>query len=150
MDSGSTNLGRLANKLAGLPKADRDTLVEQWQLAYGRRPPAGLSRLLLLLSLAYRLQEKSILSLKKDTSRILHRIATDSNAGVSVPAGLKPGTRLLREWNGVVHEAIILEKGILYAGKTYRSLTELAVFITGARWSGPRFFGLRQKGGPHE
>jgi hypothetical protein len=53
-----------------------------------------------------------------------------------------PGTRLIREWHGQTHLVDVLEKGMLYQGRTYRSLSEVARVITGARWSGPRFFGL--------
>ena len=54
----------------------------------------------------------------------------------------KAGTRLVREWQGTLHEVIVLDRGYLWKGKTYRSLSEIARSITGARWSGPRFFGL--------
>jgi len=57
---------------------------------------------------------------------------------------LKPGTRLLREWGGRTHTVIVLDEGFEYDGERYRSLTEIARHITGAHWSGPRFFGLRE------
>ena len=59
---------------------------------------------------------------------------------------IKPGTRLLREWQGRMHEVIILEEGALYDGRTWTSLSAVAREITGARWSGPRFFGLKGQG----
>jgi hypothetical protein len=58
---------------------------------------------------------------------------------------IKPGTRLLREWQGTVHEVLVLERGVAYQGKTWPSLSAVAREITGARWSGPRFFGLNGK-----
>jgi hypothetical protein len=78
---------------------------------------------------------------------LLERVAEEARAGGRVTAApvrvLKPGTRLLREWQGVTHEVIVLEDGVLFRGKRHRSLSEVARAITGSRWSGPRFFGLR-------
>ena len=88
--------------------------------------------------------------LKPGTRRRLARAAEDLAAGKapSVPkSAIKPGTRLLREWQGVMHEVIVLEDGVQYRGRTWRSLSAVAREITGTRWSGPLFFGLR-KGGP--
>ena len=81
---------------------------------------------------------------------MLARVADDVAAGKQTarcmkPAtSIKPGTRLLREWHGVLHEVIITENGVLCNGTTYRSLSHIARAITGTRWSGPLFFGLRK------
>jgi hypothetical protein len=142
-----TNAGGLASSLTGLPNLDRASLVTQWQILYGSAPPAGISRSLLIRAIAYRLQEQTLGGLKPSLRRFLEK-APENNASrrqISMPAaGIKPGTRLLREWHGVTYEVIMLEGGVQCNGKRYRSLSEVARAITGARWSGPLFFGLKK------
>jgi hypothetical protein len=104
-----------------------------------------MSRTLLLRALAYRIQEQAFGGLSSATRRRLDRAAEDLTGGrrTAAPrAKVKAGTRLLREWNGVVHEVIVLESSVHYRGETWPSLTAVAREITGAHWSGPRFFGL--------
>jgi hypothetical protein len=104
-----------------------------------------MSRNILVRSIAYRVQERAFGGLNPSTRRRLDRAAADLAAGrtPAPPAPkLKPGTRLLREWQGNVHEVIVLEKGVDYRGKSWPSLSAVAREITGTRWSGPRFFGL--------
>ena len=86
--------------------------------------------------------------LKPATRRFLEKAAQDNDASKQqlLPAiSIKPGTRLLREWHGITYEVIILESSVLCNGKHYRSLSEVARAITGARWSGPLFFGLKKQ-----
>ena len=135
--------GRLASDLAGLPGLDRPALVEQWQILYGAAPPTGISRQLLIRAIAYRMQENVYGGLKPSTRRFLEKAAEDASAGRQVlapPSVIKPGTRLLREWHGVTYEVIVLKDGVQCNGKQYRSLSEVARSITGAKWSGPLFF----------
>ncbi len=104
-----------------------------------------MSRILLLRALAYRMQEQALGGLDPATRRRLARAAEDLAAGRAPAASavkIKPGTRLLREWQGVVHEGIVLERSVQYREETWPSLSAVAREITGARWSGPRFFGL--------
>jgi hypothetical protein len=92
------------------------------------------------------MQEEAYGGLSARTRKQLAQVIRDLAAGSSlkVPAvRIKPGTRLLREWQGVVHEVVVLESSVLYEGKNWPSLTAVAREITGARWSGPRFFGLQ-------
>lgn len=106
-----------------------------------------MSRRLLILAVAYRMQEQALGGLDRGTRRRLDRLTADVAAGrpFATPAiKIKPGTRLLREWHGVVHEVIAAEDGVQYRGKTWPSLSAVAREITGARWSGPRFFGLKR------
>lgn len=147
MKNTKRNQGGLASELAGLPDLDRPELIGKWEKACGIEAPAGISRSLLLHSLAYRMQAQRGSSLKPATRRMLEKIAHENGvSGITPPpATVKIGTRLLREWRGVVHDVVILEKGVLYNGKTHKSLSEVAGIITGARWSGPAFFGLRKK-----
>jgi hypothetical protein len=101
----------------------------------------------MLRALAYRIQEQALGGLDRTTHRRLDRATADLSAGrpLAAPAPkIKPGTRLLREWQGAVHEVIVLERGVEYRDRTWPSLSAVAREITGTRWSGPRFFGLKE------
>ena len=139
--------GRLAIELAGLPHLDRQELAQRWLQLYGTEPPARIGNNFLIRAIAYRLQEQALGGLKPITKQFLTRSANNLNAGqqkLSPPSPvIKPGTRLLRDWHGITYEVLILEQSILFKGKQYRSLTEVAKIITGAKWSGPAFFGLK-------
>jgi hypothetical protein len=99
--------------------------------------------------IAYRLQAERLGDLDRDAQRFLHRVAAGNRKGNELPEpgrrrhGLQPGTALVREWNGRSQRVIVLDEGFAWNGTTYRSLTVVAFAITGTRWSGPRFFGLR-------
>jgi hypothetical protein len=106
-----------------------------------------MSRMFLLRAVAYRIQENAFGGLEKATKRRLERSATAVAAGKPIkplPIRVKPGTRLLREWNGTIHEVVVLETAVQYRGEIWPSLSAVAREITGARWSGPRFFGLKE------
>ncbi len=137
----------LANQLASLSALSTAALRDRWRDLYGSEAPPALWRSLLIRALAYRLQEQVYGGLKPGTRRWLERVADDVSAGRPIrpePAnGVKPGTRLLREWQGVTHEVVVTENGVLYRGERYRSLSQVARLITGSRWSGPLFFGLK-------
>lgn len=131
--------------LSGLIKMDRDDLVVEW-IRISKRPlPANISRGLLLRAIAYQLQEAQLGALKKAARERLHKIAAGSNDSSDVSSKLNLGTRLLREWHGETHEVVIEDAGVRYQGKLYRSLSEVAQVITGTKWSGPVFFGLRKR-----
>jgi hypothetical protein len=137
----------LASALASLPTLDRAELLERWRTLYGKSAPPHISRPILVRAVAYRMQEQVFGGLKPATRRLLQRVAEEIRSGrpltsVQSPT-LKPGTRLLREWNGITYEVIVLEDGVLFRGKRHRSLSEVARLVTGSRWSGPRFFGLK-------
>ena len=137
----------LAEEIAGLSKAGIADLREHWKTLYGRQPPGGLGRSFLVRAIAYRLQEQAFGGLKPSTRRLLARVAEEAAAGSSLKrppvrkAGM--GTILVREWQGNAHRVTVLGDGVSFNGKRYRSLSEVAREITGSRWSGPRFFGLR-------
>lgn len=132
---------------ADVRNAPRDELIICWRRAYGRPPPTGISRQLLELAAAWTLQAKNRGGLSAKTKRRLKRIvaAGEPQAPAKLSHRLEPGTRLAREWNGKTHVVDMTAEGALYEGKTYRSLSAAARAITGARWSGPRFFGLDRK-----
>jgi hypothetical protein len=117
-----------------------EDLRSRWRGRYGA-PPKLRSPELLALMLAWRIQAEREGGLDADTRRALRR-----PAGVRAAAEPSPGTRLVREWEGTPHEVIVMsEGGLLYRGDRYRSLSEIARAITGVRWNGPRFFGLRRE-----
>ena len=124
----------------------------EWRRVYHDQPPK-ISRDLLVLALGYRLQELEHGGLGKSTRRKLQTIAKSFRAtgrvGSAPSLSLKPGARLVREWHGRTHTVTVTEDGFEYAGATYPSLTKIARKITGAHWSGPRFFGLPAAGREH-
>jgi hypothetical protein len=132
--------------VAGIGRLDLPALHDAWAGLFGRPPPKGLSRRLLEYAAAYHLQAQIHGGLKPSLRRKLLQAARPSPAGRSPrrnrPGPLAPGSRLVRDWHGRCHTVEVVEHGFLYAGRRYRSLSEVARAITGARWSGPRFFGL--------
>ena len=141
------DIGR-ADGLAAIPRLPRATLIVRWTKAYGRPPPKGISRRLLEYVAAYHLQAQTSRGLRPAVRRKLHQLAGSGRNGVSAASppsprkALPPGSRLVREWNGRSHTVEVTDSGFLYGGQQYRSLSGVARTITGARWSGPRFFGL--------
>ena len=127
--------------------ASLDELRRQWRRLYHREPPK-ISRDLLIRGIGYRLQEIQHGGLGKATRRKLKTLAkmfqTTGRVAPDPGLSLKPGARLVREWHGRTHTVTVTEEGFEYAGMTYPSLTKVARKITGAHWSGPRFFGLRR------
>ena len=135
-------------EIAGLSDLPRHDLLERWKALYRSKPPKGISRALLIRALAYQLQVKRWGGLTSGSLRRLRKVAGGSApetkaAPSSSRPRLQPGARLLREWNGKTHQVEVVETGFLWRGKHYRSLSAVARAITGARWSGPRFFGLQ-------
>ncbi len=129
----------LEAELAGIPLLSRVELLDRWRQDWGKEPPKYVSRRLLELSAAWHLQCR----LYGGPDRELRRLLRGSGgAGVGKPS-IKPGTRLVREWNGRTHHVEVLDKGFRWNDRTYRSLSSIAKAITGAHWSGPRFFGLQ-------
>lgn len=122
---------------------ERANLVERWERAFGQAAPPHLSRQLLERSLAHRLQAKREGNLSKRAKATLHAVANGQPSLPTRPPA--PGSKLIREWNGILHVVDVLEKGFEYRGRYYRSLTRVAEEITGAHWPGPRFFGLRRR-----
>jgi hypothetical protein len=138
---------KLAGDLAVLSGLDFEALKDRWRGLYGSEPPSGIWRSLLLRAVAYKLQERALGGLKPATRRWLVGAADNIAAGRAwrpqPTVRIKTGTRLLREWQGITHEVTIVEGGVLYRGRKYGSLSEVARVITGSRWSGPLFFGLK-------
>ena len=141
----------LEDEIARLRDLDLPTLRARWRSVFRRKAPAPLPRHLLFRILAYRLQAERLGDLDKETVRLLDRIASGNlGNGHSSVLGkqsrfgrLQPGSMLVREWDGARQRVVILDRGFAWNGKTYRSLSAVAFAMTGTRWSGPRFFGLR-------
>ena len=120
---------------------------------FRRAAPPHLPRHLLFRILAYRLQANHLGDLDADSRRLLDRIGSGSSEGIDRLVAdfnrsrteLRPGTLLTREWDGHLQQVMVLAAGFTWNGKTYRSLSKVAFAITGSRWNGPRFFGLRDR-----
>jgi hypothetical protein len=141
----------LESEIARLRDLDVSEFRARWQTVFGQRPPLQLPRHLLFRMLAYRLQANRIGDLDGETSRILDGSASPEAASKQamavsrLTATLRPGTVLAREWEGRMQRVSVLADGFAWNGKTYASLSKVAFAITGTRWNGPRFFGLRDK-----
>ncbi|NKB59593.1 MAG: DUF2924 domain-containing protein [Alphaproteobacteria bacterium] len=142
----NSNVEREIGLLADLA---RSALMERWQATYRAEPPKGISRHLLIRAIAYEIQMKRYGGLKPATDRRLKAIVNGTDNGEhKAPPSLQPGARLVREWNGVSHMVEVTEGGFIWNGNRHRSLSAIARAITGARWSGPRFFGLTSADSP--
>jgi Protein of unknown function (DUF2924) len=140
---------RLGVEIARLRGLDVGPLRSRWQAVFGRRPPGHLPRHLLFRLLAHRLQVDLLGDLDAESQRLLDRSASPEKAAQRAIARraseLRPGTMLAREWKGEMQRVAVLANGFDWRGETYPSLTKVAFAITGTRWNGPRFFGLRDK-----
>ena len=131
----------LEDKLAELDAMAKGDLMDRWAKLTGR-PVPQVSTKLLRLALAYEIQAKALGGLSRKTKQRLDQVA----AAKTETKDIRPGMRLAREFGGKVHVVIIGDAGeILWNEREWRSLSEVARAITGTRWSGPAFFGLRQK-----
>src|SRR5208337_5196151 len=121
----------------------------EWRQLHRAPPPMRLSRDLLMRGITYKFQERPLGGLSKSILRKLECLNLASQASdtpkPAPPISLKAGTRLVRESRGVTHTVLVHADGFEWHGRRYRSLTTVAREITGAHWSGPRFFGLRQR-----
>ena len=129
--------------------ADRSTyeLRLAWRQLHRVAPPQGLSRDLLIRALAHQLQEQSYGGTGQSLRRRLQTLTQERDkrgASFDPAATLKTGTTLVRQWRGHTHAVLVRDDGFEYEGQPYRSLSVIAKRITGAHWSGPRFFGLTQ------
>jgi hypothetical protein len=133
--------------LSRLPTLDIGELRQEWRSLYKTQAPGNLSRELLVRAVAYRMQEVALGGLRPPRQRQLRQIAQQfkQTGAVNTPARpeLKPGTRLMREWQGRTYDALVLDDGFSWQGTSYRSLSAIARKITGTAWSGPLFFGLK-------
>ncbi len=128
----------IARSIEEIKALDRSGCLERWRDVFGRPPPKYLSPQFMQRVLLWELQERMLGGVSRKTDRALARIAS----GKASPALAKPGTHLVREWNGRTYQVEVIDGGYVMDGKTWRSLSAIARHITGAHWSGPRFFGV--------
>ena len=142
------DINEIDRQIAGLANRSTPDLRVAWRQLHRTGPPLGLSRDLLIRALANQLQEQSYGGVSRALGRRLQSLAGASDkATMTVDPGLalKTGTTLVRQWRGHTHRVLVCEDGFEYEGQRYRSLTVIAERITGAHWSGPRFFGLTKR-----
>ncbi len=148
-DAGSEDA--VAVKLQALAGMGYAALRAEWRRLYRAHPPKRVSRDLLMLGVAWKVQERARGGLGAATKRRLASLAKTLDQDGDVTRGrvarLKPGARLIREWRGETHAVIVLDDGFEWRGQRWRSLSVIAREITGAHWSGPRFFGLNETAG---
>jgi hypothetical protein len=137
----------VAARVAALPKTPTPELRQMWRELFNKEPP-GFSRSYLISRLAYRIQELAYGGLKPATRAKLDTLADALDpkaARKRVVTGPVIGTQLIREWQGVEQSVTVLADGFEWEGRRYKSLSAVARAITGTRWNGPRFFGLRSR-----
>jgi len=143
----------LDNEIARLRGLDVGELRARWHTMFRRVAPPHLPRHLLFRILAYRLQADQFGDLDADIRRVLDRMGFEAADGFGRLVAdlnrsrteLRPGTLLTREWGGHLQQVMVLPDGFTWNGKSYQSLFKVAFAITGSRWNGPRFFGLRDR-----
>jgi DUF2924 family protein len=149
----STNIS-VEDEIAHLRGLDIKGLRSRWQSVFQRPAPPHLTRHLLFAVIAYRLQADRFGDLDHPTKQMLNgMIAKETGAAISARlasfdqkrAKLTPGTVLVREWDRQSQRVMVLADGFAWNGQTYDSLSKVAFAITGTKWNGPRFFGLRDK-----
>jgi DUF2924 family protein len=140
-------LQSLSAEIERLQTLNTEQLDERWRELFGAARPRRIYGALLIGALAYRLQEKVVGGLRPATRRVLRQVAGAPAERRPIPALSKPrlqvGAVVLREWHGTTHRVTVLEGGFQYGNQRFRSLSEVARVITGSRWSGPLFFGLK-------
>jgi len=142
---------KISKGLAELEAMDRAKLAKQWQKTMNQPPPKAASRVFLLRALSYELQARTAPGLSKADLKAL-KASLGANKVTSTPStdsidnppriALVPGARLVREWNGRSYSVSVIEEGYVYKDRIWSSLSAIAKDITGAHWSGPRFFGV--------
>ena len=139
-------VARLDDQLEELRNCSSSVLREQWRSVFRTVTP-DLAPDLMRRAIAWRLQERFhgglAPSVMKAITALQMRMARDGGTGAIAAPTLKPGTRLVREWHGKTYNVLVCDAGYEHDGRRYRSLSQIAREITGAAWSGPRFFGLK-------
>jgi Protein of unknown function (DUF2924) len=126
-------------------------LRNRYRELFRAEPPKAFGPDLLRRSIAHGIQERAYGGLPREHRRLLDQLIKASrakpNGRIELPRRIKPGSELVRTWNKHTYRVVVLEGGFAYEGRTYSSLSEIASEITGTKWNGPRFFGLRRSSG---
>ena len=145
-DAQSEGAAPLRHRIQALQELNLEQLRREWRRIIKTSPHNRLTADLLRRGIAYRLQEAALGGLSHQIKRKLTVAGEGTKSSAALQAAdIKPGTTLVREWHGRTHTVRVLTKGFEFEGRHYKSLTKLAQEITGAAWSGPRFFGLTGK-----
>ena len=123
-----------------------DEIRALWRHTFKLPPPSALGKDMLGRMIAYRLQEKALGGLSRASRRLLDDLGGGKTAIEPARRRLKPGTILVREYQGERHTVTIAQDGFVWRDETYASLSTIARLITGTNWNGPKFFGLRLAG----
>ena len=138
-------------QLAELPGMSPAQLRAKWRECW-RRPAPDIGPDLLRRGIAWKQQSRTHgnlpLHVRREIDAMLVRLRNGKTAAADQRIPLKPGTRLVREWHGTMHQIVVLERGYEHDGRHYNSLTQIASAITGTHWSGPSFFGLKKRKAP--
>jgi len=138
----------LAEKIDKLPSLTKPQLLQIWAQNFKTPPPPNLRKDLMVPILAYRIQEREYGGLSHRARTRLKEIAASLRAQKgpirNTDSAPDTGTKLIRSWKGEIHEVLATASGYMYRGKTYSSLSRIAREITGTRWSGPLFFGVKK------
>ena len=126
-------------RVAEIEAFDRAECLCFWKEVFGRPPPKYLSPQFMKRVLIWEMQNRAFGDVSAKTIHRLKQIAV----GKTVPTIAKPGSLLVREWNGRTYQVEVTGSGYVMDGKSWRSLSAIAKHITGAHWSGPRFFGVQ-------
>ncbi len=149
--NGATTADVVTARLQALERMDYAALRSEWRRLYRAPAPKRVARNLLMLGVAWKIQEQAYGGLSAATKRRLADLAKtmerDGDVTRNRVAKLKPGAKLVREWRGKTHTVTVIDEGFEWKGRHWRSLSAIAREITGVRWSGPRFFGLNGKAG---
>ena len=152
--NGRTTKTSVEDEIAHLRGLELGGLRARWQSVFQRPAPAHLTRNLLFTVIAYRLQADRFGDLDHETKQVLDRtVAKEAGPAMSARlasfdqkrTALTPGTVLVREWDRQSQRVMVMADGFAWNGQTYDSLSKVAFAITGTKWNGPRFFGLRDK-----
>lgn len=131
-----------------IDRLPRRKLRDLWLEKFGEKAPTSFGRELLALAIAHARQERHYgthpKSFERDLNRFFERSLYEPTKIESISPLTRPGTVLVREWQGVTHHVTVVADGYLWDGRPHRSLSKIALAITGTKWNGPRFFGLRE------
>jgi len=145
-DTNKSKEQKLADELAALDKMSIGDLRSAWRRLYRAHPPRSLRRDLVQMAVAWKIQEKALgghsAAARRQLKDLAQRLEDKSGLAEVRRVRLRPGARLIREWRGTTYEVLVTEDGFSWRGESQQSLSVIARQITGARWSGPRFFGI--------